>query len=238
MNFLKFLFVSITLSFFLSCNKGDEPLPDCSPISDDIELSFTQSLFIDLAFREEFGQPSERLRKWNQPIFVFIEFVDVEAVTSEVLDEVDEVIAELSALSTSVTIEKVQDRDLANVRVFLGEKEDYVQMVEPNAAGFAEGNSGFAAIAWNNDFEIIRASACIDVVNNSGDQIVKHILREELAQTLGLINDTNLDENSIFHQTILDAVAYSARDQTIIGEMLGSDLQPGMCETEAIEIIQ
>ncbi|NRB50719.1 MAG: DUF2927 domain-containing protein [Saprospiraceae bacterium] len=102
----------------------------------------------------------------------------------------------------------------------------------------AEGNSGFATIAWNDQNEIIRASACLDVINYADEQLYRHILREELAQILGLINDTETDDNSIFYQFNSNRTTYSAIDQQLIAYMLGNELKPGMCKSEIMEIIK
>lgn len=154
------------------------------------------------------------------------------------MQEIDTVLQELSSLSTSIPLEKVANQEQANLRLFLGEKEAYVALVEPRAAGIAEGNSGFATIAWNDEFEIIRASACIDVVNFTDRNFLRHVIREELAQTLGLINDTELDDESIFYQFVNNSIAYSPRDEALIAYMLGNELAPGMCESEVMEVLE
>ena len=146
--------------------------------------------------------------------------------------------AELSSLSTFIEIRQVASQEDSNCRLFLGSKEDYVESVEPKAAGIAEGNSGFATIAWNDQNEIIRASACLDVKNYADEQLYRHILREELAQILGLINDTETDDNSIFYQFNSNRTTYSAIDQQLIAYMLGNELKPGMCKSEIMEIIK
>lgn len=204
--------------------------PVCADLPTDFKPSETQALFLDLVFDQEFGQSAERLRKWNAPIQIFIEG----SVTDKVQAEIDLVIAELNGLSTFIALSKVSTQEEANLRLFLGEKEDYVALVEPDAAGIAEGNNGFATIAWNNNFMITRASACIDVVNTTDSDRLKHIIREELAQCLGLINDTELDENSMFYQFSSSVANYSQTDQKIIAAMLGNDLKAGMCPNIAL----
>lgn len=229
----KSIIVCMLTVMMYSCG-DDEVLPTCEPIPESVALTANQALFLNLAFEQEFGQSAERLRKWNQPISIFVEG----SASQEVLSEVDQVIAELNDLSTFISITKVTRIEDANLRFFLGEKEDYVALVEPGAAGIAEGNNGFATIAWNDNFEITRASGCVDVVNNSNLYSLKHIIREELAQTLGLINDTELDEESVFYQFTSTVNSYSEIDKKIISAMLGNDLNAGMCPNLALEIIK
>ncbi len=218
--------------FFGSCTE------DVEPVCDELPASFMptdfQALFLELAFGQEFGKASNRLRKWNMPIKIFIEGNP----TANILDEVDLVISELYDLSTKIVISKVADKAQANLILFFGAKEDYVDLIEPKAAGIAEGNSGFATIAWNNNNEIFRASACVDIVNFDGEDFIRHVVREELAQTLGLINDSETEENSIFYQFTNDVTAYSETDKALIAFMLGVDLLPGMCQAEVMDVVE
>ena len=226
--------LALSLFFASACEQdGDLVIDSCDEIANFATLTEQELLFFDLAFNQEFGEGSERLRKWNTPIRIFVEGI----TSQEAMDELNVVVTELNALSTAIPIEIVGEMAASNLRFFFGTKEDYVRLVEPAAAGIAEGNSGFATIAWNNNNEIFRASACVDIFV-ADEQELKHIIREELAQTLGLINDTVLDENSIFHQFIGDAIAYSNVDTEIIALMLGDALRPGMCQTEVIDVIQ
>ena len=230
---------SLTLALLLivfliisSCQK-ETVEPSCPPLADTFAPTFTQALFLDLAFGEEFGQSSDQLRKWNNNIQFFIKG----SADSTVLKEITATVAELNTLSTQVNIVEVTSESDANLLIFLGTKTDYVTNVEPSAAGIAEGNSGFVAIAWNNQNEIIRSSVCIDVVNFNSTDLLRHVIREELAQSLGLINDTDLDETSIFHQFIDANQSYSEMDRKMITYMLGNELQAGMCKREVMGLV-
>ncbi len=207
--------------------------PACPPLPESWSPSREEALFLNLAFEQEFGASSEGLRKWNTPIRIFIEG----EAPPESLSEIQKVIDELNSISKFISISEVSNLSQANFRVFLGTKEDYVASIEPAASGFAQGNSGFATIAWGNSFEIIRASVCLDVVNFPDLNTQKHIFREEMAQALGLINDTELEPNSIFHQFIESSIAYDELDSLMIHYILGNELRAGMCPSEVIGII-
>ena len=223
----------ILLVFLLSCDK--EPLNvDCPSLPTSFVPTPNQALFLDVAFNQEFGQSTNRLRKWDQPI----RFWFSGNPSNYARNEVELVVLQLSLLSTAISIEAALNEKEANLMLFFGPKEDYVGLIEPAAAGFAEGNSGFAAIAWNEQHQIIRASACFDIDESIDEDLQKHIIREEIAQTLGLINDTELDTASIFHQTISSTTAYSERDEEMIQYMLGNELEPGRCSFEVMEIVQ
>lgn len=224
----------LAMLLLLSACKKEEILPDCAALPDTFNPNELQSLFIEVGLGQEFGQDSPRLRKWNSEIRIFMEG----ALTDTLVVQIEAVIAELSALSTFIEIKQEANIEDSNCRLFLGRKEDYVESVEPKAIGIAEGNSGFATIAWNNQNEIIRASACLDVLNYADAQLYRHILREELAQILGLINDTESDDNSIFYQFNSSRTSYSAIDRQLIAYMLGNELKPGMCKSEIMDIVK
>lgn len=229
---ISLLLTSLLFLFLIACEEDAPTRPECAVMTPPTNLSLNETLFLDLSFGQEFGQMADGLRKWQTNINIFVRG----NAPQETMDEIDLIIEELDGLSNSIRIRRTTDENSANHILFLGLKEDYVALVEPQAAGIAESNSGFAAIAWNANLEIIRASACVDIINFSPAQ--KHILREELAQTLGLINDTELVDNTIFHQFIDTTESYSDIDQAMIGFILSSELQAGMCLNEVLDIVE
>ena len=214
--------------------RNEELLENCPSISTNLSISASEALFLDVAFGQEFGQDAAGLRKWDQAIRLHV----VGEAPSEVVQELDIVIDELNQLSDFILISKTLEPDEANFIVFLGEKVDYVGEIEPAAQGIAEGNSGFVTIAWDASSAITRASVCIDHINFPALNDLKHVIREEMAQALGLINDTEESEDSIFHQFLGDAISYSTLDQQLIAYQLGNELIPGMCPLEVLAIIE
>jgi len=221
----------LTSLFVMSCSK-DNLNPACDSINLS-QLNDEQALFYDLAFKEEFGDDSERLRKWDDDI----NYVIVGQLDSPLLLELNLVIDEINQTSANLRLVEVNTQQEADLIIFFGTKEEYIAEVKPQAEGLAEGNRGFTSIAWDNDFRIVSASVCIDNVNFTQFEDLQHVLREELAQSLGLINDTELNDTSIFHQFIQNQ-SYSDQDLQIIGEMLSNNLEPGMCPDEAIMVFQ
>lgn len=221
----------VLFGLLISCE--DNLKYSCPSLPEYFKSNETQALFLETAFEPEYGQSSDRLKKWNSDINIFIDGVP----TRSRLAEVDTVIKELNKLSTYIPINKVNSKAEANLILYLGSMENYVTAVEPSVANIALGNSGFAAISWNSSNEIIRASACVDIVNFTGLLFFKHVLREELAQTLGIVNDTNNNEKSIFYQLPNFTITYSEADKEIISYLLGDELKAGMCKHEALKII-
>ncbi len=228
-----FIYFILAVILFCSCNEDTNRESTCPALPNNFSPTETQALFLELAFDQEFGQSTDRLRKWDDTINIFIEG----NISRRGSIEIDTVLKELNELSTAIPINTVTDKSEANLILFLGSMKDYVALVEPSVAGIAEGNSGFAVISWNDQNEIIKASACVDIVNFTGLIFFKHVLREELAQALGIINDSKLDEKSVFFQLPNLATNYSERDKEIIAYILGDDLSAGMCKTEVLNIV-
>ncbi|WP_299368499.1 DUF2927 domain-containing protein [Winogradskyella sp.] len=228
-NHLSLLSTAIVIVFScLGCSNEPVGRSNCATV-DISNLSETQLLFYDVAFNEEFGDGSERLRKWVGDVNFFIEG----NVDSILLEELNSIISELNSTGNSQQLIEVNSQNEADLIVFFGTKEEYVAEIEPQAEGFAEGSRGFTSIFWDNNFRIVAASVCIDNVNFTQFEDLQHVLREELAQSLGLINDTVLDDSSIFNQFIQNQ-NYSPTDLEFIGQMLSSNLLPGMCPDEAL----
>lgn len=218
--------------FLLSCEDDDISLNNCSEVNL-LELSESQKLFYDLAFNQEFGDDTDRLRKWSSNISFFVEGNP----SQELRTELQEVIDQINNLNITYGFVEIDERPEADLIIFFGTSEDYVELIEPEARGFAEGTRGFTSIFWNSTFEITRASVCIDYINFPNFEILKHVIREEVAQSLGLINDTVLNNSSIFHQNIRNET-YSESDLYFIEEMLSNNLLPGYCPNETFEIIE
>ncbi|MEM6377782.1 MAG: DUF2927 domain-containing protein [Bacteroidota bacterium] len=218
-----------------TCQKAPPSIPECDEDIIPTNLAFDQELFLEIAFDQEFGQSASGLRKWEKEILIFAEGkLDNFAVT-----ELNTVLAELNGLNESGTsLTLTQNKSDANLNVFFGTKADYVEELAPEAAGFAEGNSGFVTIAWNQQLEITRAIVCVDNINNTDQALLRHIIREEMAQALGLINDTFLEENTIFYEGFSNLEAYSAFDKKVIGLMLGNELRAGMCVSEVLLFLE
>ncbi|WP_142784931.1 DUF2927 domain-containing protein [Changchengzhania lutea] len=221
----------ILVFFVFACSTERLDSVSCENI-DTSTLNFKETLFLDLAFNQEFGGGSEELRKWNNDISIYI----VGNAPTETMNEINVIISEISDLNTDLKVRLVQDMDNANLILFLGLKPDYIVDIEPSALGLAEDARGFANILWNTSFEIVKASICIDVINNPDLSTQKHIIREELGQAFGLINDTVLDDTSMFHETIENS-NYSETDLEFMTLMLSNSLEPGMCQSEALKFI-
>lgn len=222
-------FLGLLLAVAALACQPDAPASTCPP-ADPHLLTPEQRAFFDISYGNEFGADFRRLRKWATDI----RFVLVGEGPQELLEELDRIVNEINALSQSTRLIPVRDPDEANLLIFWGAKDVYVRDIHPEVAGIAEGNRGFVTISWNADYEIIEGSLCVDVDRIAELECQQHVLREELTQALGLINDASEDSTSIFYDNFSCTTAYSELDRWVIERMLDPRLQPGMCQQDVI----
>lgn len=97
-------------------------------------------------------------------------------------------------------------------------------------------NYGFFWTNWNADGEIYWSRVLISTTGVT-EQERAHLIREELTQSLGLMNDSYAYADSVFYQEWTAVTQYSPADKRVIG-MLYSDLvSPGMTQTQATEAL-
>ncbi|WP_115462003.1 DUF2927 domain-containing protein [Winogradskyella aurantiaca] len=227
-----FRLISICLLLVLcNCSSDEIVLTQCGPF-DTSSLTSSQELFLDLTFGQNFGSSTDRLKKWNSNI----RYTVFGNPTPEDLMMLESVINEINSRNNPIVLIPSEDPFLAQHIIYFGTTESYIDQIEPLAAGFAEGLPGFTAIRWNNAYEISSASICIDNVNYPDAADVEHIIKEELGHSLGLINDTSLSTESIFHESIQNQ-EYSTQDLELIDLMLGYVISPGLCASETIEAL-
>ncbi len=67
---------------------------------------------------------------------------------------------------------------------------------------------------------------------------LKHVLREELTQSLGLMNDSFKYKNSIFYQGNSEVTSYSDIDKQIIKILYSNRISPSMSKGAVKQTIQ
>jgi hypothetical protein len=219
----------LAMSLLMACEEDTE-LPACPPL-DESSLSREQQVFLDIVFGNEFGSDVERLRKWRRDISIYVP----EPPEPFLQNELESVITEINRLSETVMLQQVSREADANMIVFFGDGATYVSEYEDQAAGLTGSNLGLFSIDWNRQtYEISRATVWVDVVNESDPDCLRHILREELTQALGLTNDTDAYPESIFYSEFTCLPAYTELDEQYIRDFLSADLRVGMCRGEVV----
>ena len=222
----------LALAFLLllaSCSKEKEP---AAPV-DEKALTEDQRYFLKVALGSEMGNNAAFIRKWSQDMKVFVP----DSSHAELLVELRKVISEINALSQSIRVKRVMTMAEANYVIFLSDKDTYAQH-EPNAAAYLNDNRGLFWVYWSAGYELNRGSMYVDVVRNTDLNCMKHLLREELTQSLGLMVDTDDYAESIFYQRWTCTPSYTDIDRKLIRYILNPKIRSGMDRAEVTKVLQ
>jgi len=203
------------------------------PSGPERELTAAGRYFMEISFGNESGQRYSNLRKWEQDIRIFVP----DTTYPQLMEELTSIIDEINDLSSTILLRRVNSMETSNYVIYFGDAGTYVSDYESNAAGFVDDNWGYFYIYWDS-FEINRGSMYVDVTRAEETECRKHLLREELTQSLGLMNDTDDYTNSIFFQSWTCTTSYAELDRKMIDYILRPELQPGMTEEEVIAVVK
>jgi hypothetical protein len=101
---------------------------------------------------------------------------------------------------------------------------------------YIEGNWGFMYLWWNDNYEIYRASVLIGSDETTQEER-NHLIREELTQSLGLINDSWKYEKSIFYQGWSEIQEFADIDKRLVRMLYSDPISPGMSRKEAMNAL-
>ena len=156
-------------------------------------------------------------RRWKKDIKIFVKGTPDSIICSELY----KVVSELNDIIESVEIKITDNESEANLIAFFGWFLDYDKL-EPFAEPFTGANHGLACIYPSLNNELINGSFYVDVVRcnwfpiEQATVLKKHLVREELTQSLGLMNDSMKYPDSIFYQGFSYPTEFSQLDIAII----------------------
>ena len=171
------------------------------------------SYFNEVARSSEFSsQDNGLICKWESDINIFV----TGEKPSQLISELNKIVGELNDIIDPININIVDNQSDANYIVCFGSQYDYNELV-PASVNYTEHNWGLFMV---NTGEVIRhGSMYVDIHRCEKLRGQKHLLREELTQSLGLFNDSYRYDNSIFQQSWTTTTEYSQMDVKLI-EML------------------
>lgn len=224
---LLFLFLGFT-----SCTVEET----IAPTDSELELTaFNQEVvgyFKEVALGFEFGNASRITRKWgNNDMKIFVGG----SPTVELENELNKIVTEINILTTDgFTAEVVTDSSASNFYVFFGSGDEYAAIF-PAQKSNAESNWGLFSVFWNGNNNLIRGYMYVDIFRaNATEQ--KHLLREELTQSLGLARDSGKYRDSIFQQNWTTTTSYSPIDKELIRLLYHPQITSGFT-AQQVEVI-
>ena len=120
---------------------------------------------------------------------------------------------ELNEIINPTEIEIVGDKSEFNYIIYLTSGKEYGK-IQPTSMNRIDENWGLFLI--NSGREIKRGNMYVDLDRCTSITGQKHILREELTQSLGLKNDTYDYPKSIFYQNWTETTDYAPIDRRLI----------------------
>ena len=202
---LKKIFKFLLIASIISCSKDE----DISLELNEYDLEVI-SYFKDIALGFEFGSASEVTRKWCSELKIFIGG----EISSELIVELNNIVSEIEKLTTdNFSIQIVNDSSLSNYYIYFGSGENYANIF-PSQENYINSNWGLFSVWWTNNC-IDRGHMYVDIFR-ANDTEKKHLLREELTQSLGLAKDSNRYPFSIFQSSWTRTMKYTDLDKDLI----------------------
>jgi len=188
----------------------------------------TISYFKDIALGFEFGNSSEITRKWTSNMKIFVGG----SPSSTLSSELNSVISDINDLtSQSFSIEIVDDTLASNYYIYFGSGNSYAQIF-PSVSSLVSSNWGLFSIFWNGSNELFRGHMYVDI-DRANELEQRHLLREELTQSLGLARDSPKFSGSIFQQSFSTKTTEFAKiDEDLIHLLYHPDMSIGLTSTQ------
>lgn len=204
-----------------------ELLESYSPESDYYMKRHLVDYFSDLAFGAEYGNQLPILKKWNDQMNIYVEG----NIDEFLAHELDTIIAEINSYATDgFVMKKVERIEQSNFFIYLGTADGFASLY-PDLRTLLPDNHGLFRIHTNDNFEITSGEMFVDMERIITDEKKKHILREELTQSIGLANDISVYVNSIFYNGDSDTNVYSRLDKETIRLLYHNQIISGLNES-------
>jgi fructose-specific component phosphotransferase system IIB-like protein len=174
--------------------------------------SEAKEYFNKVAYGSEFGGDNTSLKKWKQDVKIYV----IGNKRDYLMSELRDIVSELNGLVSTINITIVSNQSDANLVILFGSAQDYNEF-DSKSVGYTDHNQGLF-IAYGSE-EITYATMYVDVERTSTQNGQKHLLREELTQSLGLCNDSYDYPESIFYQGWTETNEYTEIDKEVIQMM-------------------
>jgi hypothetical protein len=228
----RIIIILIALMFTLSCSKDEGNTFSSLEGLSDYEIDVIE-YFKEVALGFEFGNASKITRKWESELKIFV----VGEPNSELLDELDDILLEINELAKNgFQIVIVEEPSISNFYIFFGTGTDYAQLY-PSQSGLVGSNWGLFSLYWNSDNQFTTGHMYVDIVRADMNE-QKHLLREELTQSLGLARDSQKYTESIFQSSWTITNEYAEIDKDLIRLLYHPDMKIGLRENQVHDVLR
>ncbi len=200
----------------------------CSIQSNSIDYSQEElEYFTEIAFGAEFGDEIPVIKKWTADIRIK---VNGEPTITD-LQTINNIIDDFNELISGIKIKLVDKK--WNMIITFSPESDFATIDQ----NYVPINYGFFWTLWH-DYNFVIYDASILVASaDITQQERSHLIREELTQSLGLMNDSNKYKDSIFYQEWTDVTSFSNVDKAIIKLLYLKKIKPGMSKEQVLKVL-
>ena len=149
---------------------------------------------------------------WKSDLRIFVKGEKPDYLVAEL----NRIVSELNEIIDPIDLVIVDNEDESNYQILFGSEQEYNNF-KPGSKEHTPNNWGLFII--NSGEEIRRGTMYVDIYRCESIEGQKHLLREELTQSLGLTNDAFDYPESIFYQKWSETTEYAPIDRKLI-EML------------------
>jgi len=248
--------LTLLLGILAACTEVSEPItpepvnqvpPQVFKPKDSNSLSCQETFdyFLDVAHKIEGLAGDRPVRKWGaraglgKEVFVYVSKLD-SSFDSELFGELEQIVAEINTLTNDINLKIIEGDPQTNfelnaLRVYLGSIAGYKKHIEPSASVDGFTSDGFFVYhSVGQTSEIVRGSVWVDTTSGNSKQRLKHVIREEITQVLGLTNDSHRFEDSIFFQGDSETSNYSAADKDLIRILHHEDIKVNSSKAQTL----
>lgn len=183
--------------------------------------------FAEVALGAEYGTSAKVVRKWAGDVLVQV----FGAPDGEDVTALDEVLMDLRTLMPGRRIERVEEG--GNLEIHFA-PEDQFAVIDPN---YQSTNYGFFWVWWGGDNLLLRSRVLISTTDIS-QEARSHLIREEVTQSLGMMNDSWRYPESIYYQGWTRTRDYADVDRMVIEMLYRDEIEAGMTAEEALEVLR
>ncbi|HAS40970.1 MAG TPA: hypothetical protein DCS93_10840 [Microscillaceae bacterium] len=192
-----------------------------------------KNYFKEIAIGSEYGR-GKKIVKWTRDMKIFVMGDKI----PEMEQELDKIIKELNQLVRPIRIQRVYNKSQANFYVFFGTVGQYLKKVESNAGRYARRNLAMFYVYYGRQGTVTKGSMYVDTYTMKAKNTRKHLLREELTQALGLMNDSYKYPSSVFYQKFSRSTRYTKIDKQIIRLLYSNQIKPGMSRQQVEQALR
>lgn len=189
------------------------------------KLGEARDYFIEVALGAEYGGAPPEIHKWAVDPKISVHGDP----TPQDLATLAEVVADLNEIISTINIEVIDSG--ASVDLHFAPEWQFAN-IEPN---YVPGNNGFFWIRWDGGGNITTGRVLVST--ELSQSLRNHVIREEVTQMLGLMNDSFSYPDSIFYEWPSTTQSYSDLDEYVIEALYRPQITAGIDIDEALAVI-